>query len=72
MNADDREDFLSRWSRLKKAVRAEEKPAEPKPGETPSARPAPASTASPAPLEPIPPKELPPLESLKGLASEYT
>ena len=71
MTADER--FLSRWSRLKTEARqTEDKPPEPKADAGPASVatvPAPAkdSPAS-APVE----QELPPIESLKGLASEYT
>jgi len=66
MNADDKEDFLSRWSRLKEAARVEHKPAEPNP---------PAAPAQPAVANPTASSEaqppLPSIESLKGLASDY-
>lgn len=68
MIADDKENFASRWSRRKIEARStEEKPAEPKPSSerAPSAAPAAAAPGTTA-------RELPPLESLKGLASEYT
>ncbi len=73
MIADDKENFVSRWSRRKiEARKTEEKQAEPKP----SSEPAPAAVASTgagaAATDPSAPRELPPLESLKGLASEYT
>ena len=75
MIADDKENFVSRWSRRKiEARKTEEKPAEPKP----SSAPAPAAgavantVAGAAPTDASAPRELPPLESLKGLASEYT
>jgi len=71
MNADDSEDFLSRWSRLKKTARAGEKPAEPKPSAAP-AQPAaansPQGAAVPSSEDQTP---LPSIESLKGLASDY-
>ena len=71
MTADDR--FLSRWSRLKTEARqTEDKPLESRAEAGPArgtTAPAPAKD-SPA-LAPAAP-ELPPLESLKGLASEYT
>jgi len=76
MIADDNENFVSRWSRRKiDARKTEEKPAEPKPSSepAPSAAPAVANTGvAAARPEAIAPRELPPLESLKGLASEYT
>jgi hypothetical protein len=74
MIADDKENFVSRWSRRKiEARKTEEKPAEPKA----SSEPAPAAaavvnTGAGAPTDASAPRELPPLESLKGLASEYT
>jgi Protein of unknown function (DUF3306) len=61
---DEGEAFLSRWSRLKTELREAEKPPEPKPDAAPAQPPA-KSSEPPAP-------ELPPLDSLKGLASEYT
>jgi hypothetical protein len=72
MNADDKENFASRWSRRKIEAR-KEKPAEPKPSSerTVPAVPAVADAAAAPPGAPAP-RELPPLESLKGLASEYT
>jgi hypothetical protein len=72
MNADDKENFASRWSRRKIEAR-KEKPAEPKPSPEPtvSAAPAVADAAAAPPGAPAP-RELPPLESLEGLASEYT
>jgi hypothetical protein len=75
MIADDKENFVSRWSRRKiEARKTEEKPTEPKPSSGPvPAAPAVASTvAGAAPPGASAPRELPPLESLKGLASEYT
>ncbi|HZE10091.1 MAG TPA: DUF3306 domain-containing protein [Burkholderiales bacterium] len=72
MNADDNENFASRWSRRKiEARRTEEKPAEPKPSSKPAVSAVPADAAAAPPAAPAP-RELPPLESLKGLASEYT
>ena len=74
MIADDDENFVSRWSRRKNEAR---KTAE-KPGETmPPSPPAPAAPVvsnegAAAPPDASAPRELPPLESLKGLASEYT
>jgi Protein of unknown function (DUF3306) len=71
MTADER--FLSRWSRLKKEVREiEEKPPEAKPLESPPSVPAAPAQATEAPAPASAPPELPPVESLKGLASEYT
>ena len=72
MNAEDKENFASRWSRRKIEAR-KDKPAEPKPssGRTVPAVPAVADAAAAPPGAPAP-RELPPLESLKGLASEYT
>jgi hypothetical protein len=75
MSADDKEDFVSRWSRRKiEARKTEEKPAEPEASSEPvPAAPVVASTvAGAAPTDASAPRELPPLESLKGLASEYT
>jgi len=72
MNADDKENFASRWSRRKiEARKTEEKPAEPKPSSEPAVSAVPADAAAAPPGAPAP-RELPPLESLKGLASEYT
>ena len=70
MNADDKENFASRWSRRKIEAR-KEKPAEPKPSSEPAVSAAPAHAAAAPPGAPAP-RELPPLESLEGLASEYT
>src|SRR5712671_4935981 len=72
MNAEDKENFASRWSRRKIEARRD-KPAEPKPssGRTVPAVHADADAAAAPPGAPAP-RELPPLESLKGLASEYT
>src|SRR5712672_3640487 len=72
MNAEDKENFASRWSRRKIEAR-KEKPAEPKSSSerTVPAVPADADAAAAPPGAPAP-RELPPLESLKGLASEYT
>ena len=81
MTRDD-ESFLGRWSRLKKQARAEEGPPAPKPD-----APATARVSGVPPSAPVPPgvaapasavsrsteaPALPSLESLKGLASEYT
>ncbi|HYU68370.1 MAG TPA: DUF3306 domain-containing protein [Burkholderiales bacterium] len=76
MIADDDGNFVSRWSRRKiEARKTEEKPAEPKPSPQPAPPAAPAVSnagAAAAPPDTSAPRELPPLESLKGLASEYT
>jgi hypothetical protein len=75
MIADDKENFVSRWSRRKiEARKTEEKPVELKPSSGPApAAPAVANAgAAAAPPGASAPRELPPLESLKGLASEYT
>ena len=76
MIADDDGNFVSRWSRRKiEARKTEEKPAEPKPSPEPAPPAAPAVSnagAAAAPPDTSAPRELPPLESLKGLASEYT
>lgn len=75
MARDDGEGFLSRWSRLKEegrqdAERAPEPKAEPRPA-SPAAAPAvPAKESSAASTAAAP--QLPPIDSLKGLASEYT
>jgi hypothetical protein len=67
MIADEDENFVSRWSRRKiEARKTTEKPAEPKPPSEPAA----LNAGAVAP--PLAASELPPLESLKGLASEYT
>src|SRR5258708_12768712 len=70
MNADDKEKFASRWSR-RKIQALKDKPAEPKPSSEPTISAAPADAAAAPPGVPAP-RELPSLESLKGLASEYT
>ena len=71
MIADD-ENFASRWSRRKiEARETTEKPAEPKPTSEPAPA-APAVSNAGSVAAPPAPSELPPLESLKGLASEYT
>lgn len=74
MTAD--EHFLSRWSRLKKDARqGEDAPArevEAREPLAPTAAPAKEPSATQAAAAPVPPPELPPIESLKGLASEYT
>jgi hypothetical protein len=74
MIADDKENFASRWSRRKvEARQTEEKPAEPKPPSGPAPSEAPANAGAAAvPAGAPAPSDLPPLESLKGLASEYT
>ena len=75
MIADDKENFASRWSRRKiEARKTAEKPAETQPSAEPApAAPAVANTgAAAAPTDAPAPRELPPIESLKGLASEYT
>jgi len=64
MTRDEGENFLSRWSRLKTEVREAEKTQERKPEAAPVQAPA-KSNDPPAP-------QLPPIDSLKGLASEYT
>jgi hypothetical protein len=71
MTADER--FLSRWSRLKEETRQTgEKPPEPKAETSPApAAPPPAPAGGSAAAASVPP-ELPPIDSLKGLASEYT
>src|SRR5712691_2047278 len=71
MIADD-ENFVSRWSRRKiEARKTTEKPAEPKPPSEPAPAARVISNAGSVAAPPAP-SELPPLESLKGLASEYT
>jgi hypothetical protein len=75
MIADDNGNFVSRWSRRKiEARKTAEKPAETKPPSEPApAAPAVSNPgAAAAPPGASAPRELPPLESLKGLASEYT
>ena len=78
MARDEGETFLSRWSRLKKAVRrAESVTPEPKADASPArpaAPPAPfkESPAQPAGVSSSAATPLPPIDSLKGLASEYT
>ena len=79
MTADD-EKFLPRWSRLKKEVRRAERQTESKPPEPRAASASPAEapavkakdTMPAAGAQPAVPVELPPIDSLKGLASEYT
>src|SRR5258706_14606143 len=72
MTADDRETCArGGWGRKIEARKTEEKPAEPKPSSEAAVSAAPADAAAAPPGAPAP-RELPPLESLKGLASEYT
>jgi len=75
MTADD-ERFLSRWSRLKKEVRQAEKQTDSRPPESKAAAASPAVPAKETPpaagAQPAASVELPPIDSLKGLASEYT
>jgi hypothetical protein len=72
MTAYDGDNFVSRWSRRKEEARkTAEKPAETRPPLEPAA-PAVANAGAAAPQGALAPRELPPLESLKGLASEYT
>jgi hypothetical protein len=72
MTRDDQERFLSRWSRLKKEVRQTEavapEPKPPAPSVASASVPQKESPAAPPAAEP----QLPPIDSLKGLASEYT
>lgn len=74
MTAD--EYFLSRWSRLKKDARqGEEAPArtvEAREPLAPTAALAKEPPATQAAAAPVPAPELPPIDSLKGLASDYT
>lgn len=74
MTAD--EHFLSRWSRLKKDARqVEESPATTVEAREPIAAPAAPAKEAPATqaaAAAAPAPELPPIESLKGLASDYT
>jgi hypothetical protein len=74
MIADDGENFVSRWSRRKEDARkTAEKPAETKPASEPAPAAPAVTNADAAASQGAPaPRELPPLESLKGLASEYT
>jgi uncharacterized protein DUF3306 len=68
MSAQDKESFLSRWSRRKlDTVKEETAPKPAVPPATGAAVNSPAVGAAPAPAKP----ELPPVDSLKGLASEY-
>jgi len=70
MTRDEGEGFLSRWSRLKTEVREAEKTQERRPEAAPNP-PAPQTNEEPAaPSAPAP--ELPPIDSLKGLASDYS
>jgi uncharacterized protein DUF3306 len=77
MARDDGERFLSRWSRLKKevpqterqtAMRAPEPKAPPAPPVASASVPRKESPAAPSAVEP----QLPSIDTLKGLASEYT
>lgn len=61
MSREDKERFLSRWSRRKLDVAKE----------TEAPMPAPPPPAPPASAQAAAPPELPPVETLKGLASEY-
>jgi hypothetical protein len=61
MSREDKERFLSRWSRRKVDVAKE----------TAAPKPAPPSPAPPAVAQNVAAPELPPVETLKGLASEY-
>ena len=74
MIADDDENFVSRWSRRKNEARkTAEEPAETMPPSPPApAAPVVSNEGAAAPPDASAPRELPPLESLKGLASEYT
>jgi uncharacterized protein DUF3306 len=80
MVRDDGERFLSRWSRLKKEVRRAEKQTDSRPPEPKAAAASPAAapavsakeTTAGVGAQPQSPVELPPIDSLKGLASEYT
>jgi hypothetical protein len=74
--ARDDERFLSRWSRLKKDVRQAETLPEMRAPE-PKAPPAPPAASPSVPPEqspatPAAEPQLPPIDTLKGLASEYT
>lgn len=78
MTRDDQDRFLSRWSRLKKEARQiEEKSPEaeanaaPPPAAAPSA-PVNESPSQPVMASPAAAPQLPPLDTLKGLASEYS
>lgn len=78
MTPDD-ENFVSRWSRRKVEARnAQEKPPAPTPSAERAPPAAPAVSNAGAPAAPVGVQsevsapQLPPLESLKGLASEYT
>lgn len=73
MIADDDDNFVSRWSRRKTAARtAQEKPAEPKPPSAPAPAATPVANAGAAPSSAPVPHELPPVDSLQGIASDYT
>jgi hypothetical protein len=72
MNADDGEDFVSRWSRRKiEARKTEEKPSGPKPDDVPAPQAVTPANAPGAPAADAEPP-LPSIESLKGLTSDYT
>jgi hypothetical protein len=62
MSADDKEPFLSRWSRRK--LQTDKESATPKPVAAPQ-------SATPAAAPAKPQAELPSIDSLQGLASEY-
>ncbi len=64
MSAEDKEPFLSRWSRRKLDLEKAEAAPKPVADSQPAAA---APAAAPAPSRP----ELPPIDSLRGLASEY-
>ncbi len=65
MSAQDKEPFLSRWSRRKlESVKEEVAPKPAAPG-------APSAAAAPAAVKPAAKTELPSVDSLRGLASEY-
>lgn len=67
------EKFVSRWSRLKTEARQPEtKPPEPKADFGPAGAAAPPSTSKDAGASAPKAPQLPPIDSLKGLASEYT
>jgi len=79
MIPEDNESFLGRWSRLKKQTRTDATAAEPKPSTPQTGAPAAATgsadaqgQAPAAAAQSAPAPQLPPLESLKGLASDYT
>jgi len=68
MSTDDKQPFLSRWSRRK--LESVKPVAEPKPAASDPPANAPVPGA-PAGSPPGPKQELPPIDSLRGLASEY-